>query len=422
MGDVEAMHNLGVSFQTGRGGGIQDNETAFKWFMKAAEFQQPEAMLAVSHILEDRAENVTARLWLERAAKAGVPDAMANWGVSLKDGRLGVTINKVDAVSWFRKCAVDGHAGCQHNLAVCLEHGIGVAVNLEEASHWSGLAAEAEVGLGKAKRKAGSETLEIVETALMRQCWSLRGKAPHKNSAENTRAAVLIEPRKFHLLEAVVRNVMHFAGEGWNLHIMVGNENAAYVSELFPGWEFGLHVLNVSGFNASSHNAYVRSLPFWEAFEEENTLIFQTDSFMLRPGLESYIQQGWDMIGAPTINPLGLTPSRQRGYNGGFGLRKRSSILKCLKEVSLEETYDYRARHGLGHFGGVEDVYFAHALEILEERGSALRLPPKHVAGNFSVEALYSKEPVGIHGFDKDFLSPRQIRKLFSDASEFWPA
>jgi len=68
----------------------------------------------------------------------------------------------------------------------------------------------------------------------------------------------LIEPRKFHLLEAVVRNVMHFAGGGWNLHIMGGLENGHYVRELFPGWEFGLHVLNQTGFNASSHNAYVR--------------------------------------------------------------------------------------------------------------------------------------------------------------------
>ena len=100
-------------------------------------------------------------------------------------------------------------------------------------------------------------------------------------------AAVLIEPRKFHLLEAVVRNVMHFAGPDWNLHIMAGRENAHFVRESFPGWEFELHVLNITGFNASSHNAYVRSLTFWEAFPEEHILIFQTDSFMLRPGVQS---------------------------------------------------------------------------------------------------------------------------------------
>lgn len=128
--------------------------------------------------------------------------------------------------------------------------------------------------------------------------------------------------------------------QGWNLHIVAGLENAHYVRELFPGWptqylipdtryltpgirhrrwEYGLHVLNITGFNASSHNAYVRSLAFWEAFPEalglqlvlwrfglslassgviystaqriltcgnnveEHVLVFQTDSFMLRP-------------------------------------------------------------------------------------------------------------------------------------------
>ena len=74
--------------------------------------------------------------------------------------------------------------------------------------------------------------MKLVETALMRQCRRLRGAPPHRNRPGSQRAAVLIEPRKFHLLEArspprplrvepercwcwqaVVRNVMHFAGE-----------------------------------------------------------------------------------------------------------------------------------------------------------------------------------------------------------------
>ena len=37
LGDVEAMHNLGVSLQIGRGGVPQDNATAFKWFFKSHE-------------------------------------------------------------------------------------------------------------------------------------------------------------------------------------------------------------------------------------------------------------------------------------------------------------------------------------------------------------------------------------------------
>ena len=95
-------------------------------------------------------------------------------------------------------------------------------------------------------------------------------------------------------------------------------------------------------------------------------------------------------------------------------------MLKCLREVSLQDTYIYRSLNNLVPFGGVEDIYFTHALEILEERGYPVKLPEKHVAGNFSVEALYSRLPLGIHGFDKDFLSLETTAQLFADADIHW--
>ena len=63
---------------------------------------------------------------------------------------------------------------------------------------------------------------------------------------------------------------------------------------------------------------------------------------------------------------------------------------------------------------------FTH-LPVYPSIGHPIKYPPPEVAGNFSVEALYSPSPIGIHGFDKDFLGERQMRRLLDDAKEHWP-
>ena len=72
--------------------------------------------------------------------------------------------------------------------------------------------------------------------------------------------------------------------------------------------------------------------------------------------------------------------------------------------------------------------------------GHRILVPPREVAGNFSVEvcrvlpllnpepntctrtwkALYSPHPIGVHGFDKDFLGEPQMQRLLQDAAEHW--
>jgi len=418
-GEVEAWHNLGIAYQKGLGS-RQDNETAIACFEKAAKGGQRDAMLALAVHLDAMKRYSTAREWFQTAAQHGIVVAQTNLGIYYKQGYGGAKDVQM-AAHWFHKAAEQGHAGGQHQLAVCYENGLGVPQNSEKATYWAGRAAQQNVGVKTASRPAHNEALRHAEVHLLRQCAQLRSKPPHLNMAGATRAAVLIEPRKFHLLEAVVRNTMHFLGAGWNLHIVVGSLNAHYVTEVLPGWHFGLHQLNITGFNASSHNSYVRSIQFWEAFPEEHVFIFQTDSFLLRSGMEDYVRAGWDMIGAPTVNTDGHTPYG-RGYNGGLALRKRSSMLRCLRTISLEDTYEYRQRYGSSpgsqrSFGGVEDLYFSHALEMLLQRGEEIHLPDKAIASNFSVEALYIPRPLGIHGFDKDFLTEHQMKLLLANSA-----
>ena len=75
------------------------------------------------------------------AAEQGHADAQYNLGVCLDNGE-GVTEDKAEAVSWYRKAAEQGHAWAQYNLGVHLERGEGVTEDKAEAALWYRKASE----------------------------------------------------------------------------------------------------------------------------------------------------------------------------------------------------------------------------------------------------------------------------------------
>jgi localization factor PodJL len=83
---------------------------------------------------------VKARQWAERAASAGVPDAMYNLGLYLFKGTGGAT-DQTQAAEWFRRAAMAGLPNAQFNLANLYENGAGVPQNLTQAYLWYQIAA-----------------------------------------------------------------------------------------------------------------------------------------------------------------------------------------------------------------------------------------------------------------------------------------
>ena len=68
-------------------------------------------------------------------AEANNEHAQFNLGGMLERGR-GVAKDEAEAVAWYRKAAVQGHAGAQFNLGVMLAQGLGVAKDEAEAVAW----------------------------------------------------------------------------------------------------------------------------------------------------------------------------------------------------------------------------------------------------------------------------------------------
>lgn len=135
----------------------------------------------------------------------------------------------------------------------------------------------------------------------------------------------------------------------------------------------------------TAYNRRLTSLDFWNQFEEENVLIIQHDSAILRTGIEDYYQ--YDFIGAP-IKHINFP-----AMNGGFSLRHKSAMINVIKNY---------------HYNGLdnEDMYFCNGLKQLNGK-----FPTLEVAKSFSCETIFNIGSLGFHAIDK-YLTVEQINQI----------
>ena len=123
----------------------EDDEEAVKWYRKAAEQGNADAMYKLGKcfynglgVEEDEEEAVK---WFRKAADQGNADAMHKLGFCYLFGR-GVKYDKEEAVKWYRKAAEQGNADAMYDLGDCYNCGWGVEEDEEEAVKWYRKAAE----------------------------------------------------------------------------------------------------------------------------------------------------------------------------------------------------------------------------------------------------------------------------------------
>ena len=126
---------------------LQANDPkALPTLIRAAGVGYPAAEFHLSKIYErggagQTADLVKARMWAERAAKAGVPEAMFNLGLFMYEGQGGPP-DLPGAADWFTRAAKLGLKDAQYNLARLYENGYGVTQNFSLAYQWYLVAAD----------------------------------------------------------------------------------------------------------------------------------------------------------------------------------------------------------------------------------------------------------------------------------------
>jgi hypothetical protein len=197
-------------------------------------------------------------------------------------------------------------------------------------------------------------------------------------------AAVLIEPR-VDLLKKALDNHLKFLPE-YHLYLFTN------VYDCLPESIPHCSIFHIENLSHADHGRMVASAEFWNKIEEENVLLFQHDSGLLREGIEEFYE--YDFIGAPLYHiPFPC-------MNGGLSLRRKNAMIEVIDNFK----YNYSKEN--------EDIYFCKGLKHLGKD-----LPDKETALRFSTETIFSLGTIGYHAIERYF-STEQCNQIKSQYEE----
>jgi len=190
-------------------------------------------------------------------------------------------------------------------------------------------------------------------------------------------AAVIVDTRRLSLYQVITEHLFYLP-KYTKLYIFSSEDNR-HLQEML-NCEF--HVVEIN--DIRGYNKLLKSKNFWNKIKEENILIFQEDSRLLREGIEDfyeydYIGASWDFY--PFVG------------NGGLSFRHKSAMLKVLEIYNPENDIN-------------EDIYFAWGCNVLK-----LNLAPVHVANKFSCETKFHLGTLGYHAIEK-YLPLEQVNEI----------
>jgi hypothetical protein len=219
---------------------------------------------------------------------------------------------------------------------------------------------------------------------------------------------------------------MHFLNpNGWNLCIIsyseyhakiAGKYDHAYVFDIGKK-HITLNDKNEPNINIDSYNAILMDIELWRRLPAENILVFQRDCMMFNMFSPHFCE--YHFAGANYYaNPAPM----YGGINGGFSLRRRSTMIECLEKITWEQIEEYRKTKKYSAFKiepivlKNEDVFFTNACEIL------CKLVPDPLSRTFlAIETDFNPTTSVYHGWDKGFLPPDKLMHLLSKSAYFTP-
>jgi Protein of unknown function (DUF5672) len=189
--------------------------------------------------------------------------------------------------------------------------------------------------------------------------------------------AVIVETRKHEDLLLSIRSTMYYLNEfksnvKWGLQIFHGSDNKDFIKFITKDWKnVNCENLEVDELTKKQYNDLLMTSDFWKKIKGEKILIFQTDSVLLRHGIDEFLE--YDYVGAP------WRKSKEGQFIGNGGLSLRT------KEVMINICDNYKETEHIW-----EDIYF---IKHLKGQG----VPDIEIAKRFSMEDVFSPNPLGVH-------------------------
>lgn len=203
--------------------------------------------------------------------------------------------------------------------------------------------------------------------------------------------AVIIEPRNHPDLLTVIKSTMFHLNETdspikWGLQIFHGNQNKELVENIQLSLNNVLLTnMEVDNLTNIEHSEYMEGVDFWGKVKGDKALIFQTDSLLLRGGIDEFLD--YDYVGAPWRKPK----EGQWIGNGGLSLRTVAKMKEiCYKNPVTEQIW--------------EDIYFMKHMK-------GVGVADIETAMRFSMEDVFSPNPLGVHNPIRH-IGPEQLKKV----------
>jgi hypothetical protein len=216
--------------------------------------------------------------------------------------------------------------------------------------------------------------------------------------------AIIIEPRKHNALEFVLNNFWDNLDERWTFVILHGLNNEDFVKNIVKksvnARRTQLVNMGVSNLSVSQYSELFYNPLLYDYIPTETFLVFQTDAIILKENRNKvYDFMRYDYVGAPWPHDWNLLGKMSVG-NGGLSLRKKSKMIKLLKlKNKIKHTHSMYGKY-------IAEDQFFNGYYFPNEYVSK---PTFEQAQNFSIEAVYSDAPFGVHklwmGLNKETLS-----------------
>lgn len=140
------------------------------------------------------------------------------------------------------------------------------------------------------------------------------------------------------------------------------------------------------------YNELLTSEAFWYGLRNyEKVLIFQTDSMLLKKGIEEFLE--WDYVGAPW-------EWQEHGGNGGLSIRNPLT----MRAVLVARKWN----------GDNEDTFFSNTLDTYPYLG---KMAPRKVCEKFSCETIFKLGTLGIHAIDK-YMTKEEVNQIKTQYNE----
>ena len=232
-------------------------------------------------------------------------------------------------------------------------------------------------------------------------------KKTYKNIEINEKyETVFIEFNLYPHIEFIIRNTINKL-QNWNHTIICGNKNYNFVKNLCERINYNIKIIkmDVDILNKFEYNKMLSSLNFWNLLKGEKILFYDEQTCILKDNINDFID--YDYIGAPWKN-------KENNYyvgNGSFSLRTKQIMIDIINKIDIFDTkYNMNYIHdnieNVKSYCPPEDVYFT--TNMIEYKIG--KLSKNKIAKTFSVEAIYSKNPYGIH---ECFIATNEWKKYF---------